>query len=124
MRWRASPRSGGAPRGYSDFTENALVRRRDPKVRFARRSPRLPRFGEPGDEIVERHSRQLARLVARQGFDETKRPGKESGVDPLAQGSHDGFAGESRSDDESRQSRYRPVVFLGHHKSAVPYALD
>src|SRR5258708_5274408 len=84
-----------------------------------------PRFGrESGDQVLDRNTRQLARFVARQGFDETKRAGKESGVDALAQGSHDGFAGESRSDDESRQSRYRPVVFLGHHKSTVPYAFD
>src|SRR5258706_1986579 len=84
-----------------------------------------PHFGrESGDQVLDRNTRQLARLVAREGFDETKRTGKESGVDPLAQGSHDGFAGESRGDDESRQSRYRPVVLLGHDKSTVPYAFD
>src|SRR5258706_12222188 len=84
-----------------------------------------PRFGrESGDQVLDRNTRQLACFVARQGFDETKRAGKESGVDALAKGSHDGFAGEPRSDDESRQSRYRPVVFLWHHKSAVPYAFD
>src|SRR5258707_11579885 len=84
-----------------------------------------PRFGrESGDQVLDRNTRQLAQLGARQGLDETKRPRKESGVDPLAQGSHDGFAGQSRSNDESRQSRYCPVVFLGHHKSAVPYAFD
>src|SRR2546421_1536559 len=81
-----------------------------------------PHFGrESGDQVLDRNTRQLAGLVARQGFDKTKRTGKESGVDPLAQGSHDGFAGESRSDDEGRQSRYRPVVFLRHDKSTVPY---
>src|SRR5437763_2583135 len=84
-----------------------------------------PHFGrESGDQVLDRNTRQLAGLVARQGFDKTKRTGKESGVDPLAQGSHDGFAGESRSDDEGRQSRYRPVVFLRHDKSTVPYAFD
>src|ERR1700693_4678769 len=84
-----------------------------------------PHFGrESGDQVLDRNTRQLAGLVARQGFDKTKRAGKESGVDALAQGRHDGFAGESRSDDESRQSRYRPVVFLRHDKSTVSYAFD
>src|SRR5260221_297715 len=84
-----------------------------------------PHFGrESGDQVLDRNTRQLARLVARQGFDETKGPGKESRVDTSAQGSHDGFASESRSDDESRQSRYRPVVFLRHDESTVPYAFD
>src|SRR5258706_11855231 len=84
-----------------------------------------PHFGrESGDQVLDRNTRQLARLVARQGFDETKGPGKESRVDTSAQGCHDGFASESRSDDESRQSRYRPVVFLRHDESTVPYAFD
>src|SRR6266568_6761279 len=84
-----------------------------------------PHFGrESGDQVLDRNTRQLAGLVARQSFDKTKRAGKESGVDALAQGRHDGFASESRSDDESRQSRYRPVVFLRHDKSTVPYAFD
>src|SRR2546429_2684855 len=84
-----------------------------------------PHFGrESGDQVLDRNTRQLADLVALQGFDKTKRAGKESGVDALAQGRHDGFAGESRSDDESRQSRYRPVIFLRHDKSTVSYAFD
>src|SRR5258708_32289850 len=88
-------------------------------------TPTSPRFGrESGDQVLDRNTRQLAQLVARQGLDETKRPRKECGVDTLAQGSHDGFAGQSRSDDESRQSRHRPVVFLWHPKSAVPYPFD
>src|SRR6266849_5182764 len=84
-----------------------------------------PHFGrESGDQVFDGNTRQLAGLVARQGFDETTRAGKESGVDALAQSRHDGFARKSRSDDESHQSRYRPVVFLRHDKSTVPYAFD
>jgi len=74
--------------------------------------------------LVDRPARQLAGLVARQGFDKTKRAGKESGIDTLAQGRPDRSAGESRSAHESLQSRYRPVIFLRHDKSAVPYAFD
>src|SRR6266851_8985103 len=77
-------------------------------------------FGrESGDQVLDRNTRQLAGLVARQRFDKTKRAGEESGVDALAQGSHDGFGREPGGDDESRQSRYRPVVLLRHDKSAV-----
>src|SRR5260221_11114689 len=72
-----------------------------------------PRFGrESGDQVLDRNTRQLAQLVARQRLDETKRPRKESRDDPLAQGSHEGFAGYSRRNDERRQSRHRPSVYL------------
>src|SRR5712691_1057178 len=84
-----------------------------------------PHFGrESGDQVLDRNTRQLAGLVAGQRFDKTKRAGKERGVDPLAKRRHDRFADESRSDDESHQSRYRPVVFLRHDKSTGPYAFD
>src|SRR6266540_5803569 len=79
---------------------------------------------ESGDQVLDRNTRQLARLVARQGFDKTKRPGKESRVDTLAQGGHDGLAREPRGDDESRQASHRPIVLFRHDKSTVPYAFD
>src|SRR5258705_8852949 len=76
-----------------------------------------PRFGrESGDQVLDRNTRQLAQLIARQGFDETKRPGKESGADPRPQASLKGLAGESRTKKKTRQPGHTPTVPLGNEK--------
>jgi len=105
--------SGKCPLGRSVIRGEAYFERRQPL-------PRL--WPRAAYKFIDRPSRQLAGLVARQRFYETKRAGRKAGSMRWRRAAMM-VSLASPDDDESRQSRYRPSSSSGITKAQVPLRL-